>query len=194
GVENSTVKHCNAWFLPLIFGRLNPARSVIPNPSHQDSSTKQICQNLCQKGWINFKGHWYLLERMTFPQAEVLASSKQQYCHLTSITSADENEFLCNLAQEQKETQFWTGGSSPLQLLELFFCLQGLFLKWSGGSLTTFIQRPLLPLFRAVGGLVSNLFNIKICLTLNIRGRGEWDSSPCLKRLPFNYVYKPKLM
>lgn len=31
--------------------------------------------------------------------------------HLTNITSADENEVLWKLAQRQKETQFWTGGT-----------------------------------------------------------------------------------
>lgn len=41
-------------------------------------------------------------------------------------------------------------------------------MQWNDGSLTTFIQRPLLSLFRAVGGLVNSLFNIKIRLTLNI--------------------------
>lgn len=56
-------KHCSAWFLPLIFGRLNPAHSVIPNPSHQNSSAKETCQNLCQKGWISYKGHCYLVKK-----------------------------------------------------------------------------------------------------------------------------------
>ncbi|KFQ84443.1 hypothetical protein N337_08275, partial [Phoenicopterus ruber ruber] len=183
---NSTVKYCNARLLPLIFGRLNPAHSVIANPSHQDPSAKQTGQNLCQKGWICYKGRCYLLKRVTPTVSHLLCLTSftvQKTCwteraggHLISITSADENEFLCKLAQGQKETQFWMGGT---------------FLKRSDAPLTTFIQRPLLSLFRAVGGLVNSPFNIKICLALS---RGEWDGSPCSKRLPFICIYKPKLM
>ncbi|NXQ79256.1 AJL2 protein, partial [Nyctibius grandis] len=172
-------------FLPLIIGRLNPACSVIPNPSHQDSSTKQTCQNLCQKGWISYKAISYLL-CLTLSTVQKTCWTERAGGHLTSITSADENEFLHELAQGQKETQFWVGGT--------YQKASGSFLKWSDGSLTTLIQRPLLSLLRAIGGLVNSLFNIKICLTLDNGVKGEWDGSPCSKRLPFICIYKPKLM
>ncbi|XP_074757379.1 snaclec bitiscetin subunit alpha-like [Athene noctua] len=158
------------------FSRLNPSHNVISNPPHLNSSAKQTCQNLSQKGWVTYKGHCYLLKReLHGPKARG---------HITSIASADENEYLCKLAQGQKETQFWMGENYQ----------KGSSLKWCDGSLTTFIQRPLLSLFRAAGGLVNSLFNIKNCLTVNIGGRGEWDRSPCSKRLPFICVYTSKLM
>nr|XP_013803766.1 PREDICTED: C-type mannose receptor 2-like [Apteryx mantelli mantelli] len=104
--------------------------------------------------------------------------------HLTRITSAAENEFLHKLTQRQKETQFWTGRTYQ----------KGLSLKWTDGSLTTFIQRPLSSLLRAVKRPLNNLLNNKFCLTLNTGGQGEWGSSVCSRRLPFICVYKPDLM
>ncbi|XP_062437521.1 snaclec coagulation factor IX-binding protein subunit A-like [Rhea pennata] len=180
--ENSTVKHRSERFLPLIF-KFNHAPRKIHNPSHSNSLTIQTCQSLCQKGWISYKGRCYMLieERMTWTQAEKICWTKRAGGHLTSITSAAENEFLYKLAQRQKETQFWIGGTYQ----------KGLSLEWTDGSLTTFIQRPLSSLLRAVGKLFNNLLKIKFCLTLNTEGQGEWGSSLCSKRLPFICIYKP---
>ncbi|NXK53008.1 PGCA protein, partial [Chauna torquata] len=188
GVDDSTAKHRKAWFLPIISGRLNPAHNIIPNSSHPDSSAKQTCRSPCQKGWISYKGHCYMLiqKRMTWTQAEKTCWTERAGGHLTSITSAEENQFLWKHSQGQKETQFWTGGT--------YKKASGSLLKWSDGSLTSFIQRPLSSIFSAVRGLINHLFNIKICLTLNIGGGGEWEGSHCSKRLPFICSYKPNLM
>ncbi|XP_068787333.1 snaclec bitiscetin subunit beta-like [Struthio camelus] len=183
GGENSTVRHRNARFLHLISVKLNPAPSKIHNPSHLDSPATQTCRSLCQEGWISYKGRCYMFvqKRMTWSQAEKSCWTKREGSHLTSITSAAENEFLHKLAQRQKETQFWTGGTYQ----------KGLSLKWTDGSLTTFIQRPLSSLLTSVRRLVNNLLNIKFCLTLDIGGQGEWGSSACSKRLPSICVYRP---
>uniref|UniRef100_A0A669R1E6 Uncharacterized protein n=1 Tax=Phasianus colchicus TaxID=9054 RepID=A0A669R1E6_PHACC len=68
GAGNSTGKHRNARFLFDIFDKPKPEHNIIPSPSQQDSSAKQICRSRCQKGWINYKGHCYMLiqERMTW--------------------------------------------------------------------------------------------------------------------------------
>ncbi|OXB58852.1 hypothetical protein ASZ78_005846 [Callipepla squamata] len=47
---------------------------------------------------------------------------------------------------------------------------EGSLLKWSDGSLISFVQRPLSSIFHAVGGLINSLFNVKICLMVNIGG------------------------
>ncbi|NXC46231.1 PGCA protein, partial [Penelope pileata] len=196
GADNSTAKHRNARFLFNIFDKLNPARKVTPSPSQPVTSAKRICRSLCQKGWISYKGHCYMFiqERMTWTEAEKTCSAIREGGHLTSITSAEENEFLRKLSQQQKKTQFWTGGTYQKAILEdFFFCLQGSLLKWSDGSLISFVERPLSSIFRAIGGLLNNLLNVKICLTVNIGGGGEWNSSPCSKRLPFICIYKPNV-
>ncbi|KAM9203393.1 dromaiocalcin-1-like [Mergus octosetaceus] len=217
-VDNTIAEHHNN--LPKISDRHNPAHNVIPNPSLPGSSAKVICKNPCQKGWISYKGRCYKLiqERMTWTKAEVPGSSKQECSsfllyflyvdqknvifssvllmrlaetcsieragsHLTSITSEEENEFLRRLSQGQKETQLWTGGTYQ----------KGSLLKWSDGSLTTFIQRPLSSIFSSVRRLINNLFNIKFCLSLSIGGQGEWDGANCGNKLPFICVYKPNL-
>ncbi|NXE10123.1 MRC2 protein, partial [Lophotis ruficrista] len=172
-------------FLPLIFCKLNPACNVIPNPSHQDSLSKWTCRNLCQKGRISYKGHSLAISHLLYLTLSTVQKThwtERAGGHLTSITSANENTFLRKLAQGQKEVQFWMGAT--------YQKASGSFFKWSDGSLTNFIQKPLLSFFRAVGGLVNSLFNINICLTLS---RSEWDQSPCRKRLPFICIYKPKL-
>ncbi|XP_040400150.1 snaclec agkisacutacin subunit A-like [Cygnus olor] len=151
----------------------------------EGSSAKLICQNPCQKGWISYKGRCYKLieERMTWTKAEETCSAERAGSHLTSITSEEENEFLRKLSQGQKETKLWTGGTYQ----------KGSLLKWSDGSLTTFIQRPLSSIFSSVRRLINSLFNIKLCLSLNIGGEGEWDGSNCSNKLPFICVYKPNL-
>ncbi|NXI68449.1 PGCA protein, partial [Anseranas semipalmata] len=185
GVDNTIGQHHND--LLEISDRHNPAQNVIPNPSLPDSSAKQICRSPCQKGWISYKGRCYrfIQKRMTWTQAEKTCWTERAGGHLTSITSEEENEFLCKLSQEQKETQFWTGGTYEKASGSLF--------KWSDGSLTTFIQRPLSAIFNSFRRLINRLFNIKICLTLNIGGGGEWDGSHCSNKLPFICVYKPNL-
>uniref|UniRef100_A0A803YDA6 Uncharacterized protein n=1 Tax=Meleagris gallopavo TaxID=9103 RepID=A0A803YDA6_MELGA len=72
--------HRNARFLFDFFDKLKPEHNIIPNPSQQDSSTKQICRIRCQKGWISYQGHCYMLiqERMTWLEAEVLGCSKRE--------------------------------------------------------------------------------------------------------------------
>ncbi|XP_035171258.1 snaclec bitiscetin subunit beta-like [Oxyura jamaicensis] len=146
------------------------------------SSAKVICQNPCQKGWISYKGRCYKLiqERMTWTKAEETCSTEREGSHLTSITSEEENEFLRKLSQGQKQIQLWIGGTYQ----------KGSLLKWSDGSLTTFIQRPLSAIFGSVRRLINSLFNIKLCLSLSIGGRGEWDGSNCSNKLPFICVYK----
>ncbi|NXJ11940.1 SLUA protein, partial [Odontophorus gujanensis] len=186
GAVNSTAKHRNARFLFDVFDRLKPEQNVIPNPSQQESSAKQICRSQCQKGWISYEGLCYVFiqERMTWMEAEKTCSAIITGGHLTSITSAEQNEFLRRLSQGQKSTQFWTGGTYQ----------KGSLLKWSDGSLISFVQRPLSSIFHAVRGLINNLFNIKICLMVNIGGGAQWDSSPCSQRLPFVCTYKPNLV
>ncbi|XP_065598064.1 snaclec bothroinsularin subunit beta-like [Cyrtonyx montezumae] len=186
GAGNSTDKHRNARFLFDVFDRLKPEHNIIPNPSQEDSSAKQICQSRCQKGWISYKGLCYVFiqERMTWTEAEKTCSAISTGGHLTSITSAEQNEFLRRLSQGHKSTQFWTGGTYQ----------KGSLLKWSDGSLISFVQRPLSSIFHAVGRLINNLFNIKICLMVNIGGEAQWDRSPCSQRLPFICTYKPNLV
>ncbi|XP_021231978.1 snaclec bitiscetin subunit beta-like [Numida meleagris] len=186
GAGNSTAKHRYARFLFDVFDRPKPEYNIIPNPPQQDSSAKQICRSRCQKGWISYKGHCYMFvqERMTWMEAEKMCSAKSAGGHLTSITSAEQNEFLHKLSQGQKVAQFWTGGTYQ----------KGSLLKWSDGSLITFVQRPLTSIFHAVGGLINSLFNIKLCLMVNIGGGAQWDSSPCSQRLPFICTYTPKLV
>lgn len=95
GAGNSTARHRNARFLFDFFGRLNPEHNIIPNPSQQDSSARQICRTRCQKGWISYKDHCYMLiqERMTWLEAEVLGCSKQQ-C-LSFLLCFPQLSFLC---------------------------------------------------------------------------------------------------
>ncbi|NWZ28021.1 PGCA protein, partial [Asarcornis scutulata] len=183
--DNTIAEHHNN--LPKISDRHNPAHNVIPNPSLPGSSAKVICKNPCQKGWISYKGRCYKLiqERMTWNKAEETCLIERAGSHLTSITSEEENEFLRRLSQGQKETQLWTGGT--------YQKASGSLLKWSDGSLTTFIQRPLSSIFSSVRRLINNLFNIKFCLSLSIGGQGEWDGANCGKKLPFICVYKPNL-
>ncbi|XP_072198798.1 snaclec coagulation factor IX-binding protein subunit A-like [Excalfactoria chinensis] len=186
GAGNSTAKHRNARFLFNFFGGVKPQNNIIPKPPQEDSSAKKICVNLCQKGWISYRGHCYLLiqERMTWLEAERTCSAKIAGGHLTSITSAEQNEFLRKLSEGQQNTQFWTGGTYQ----------KGSSLRWSDGSLITFVQRPLTSIFQAVGGLINNLLNLKLCLMVNIGGGAYWDSSPCSQRLPFICTYKQSLL
>ncbi|POI32225.1 hypothetical protein CIB84_004023 [Bambusicola thoracicus] len=193
GAGNSTARHRNARFLFDVFDRLKPDHNVIPNPPQQDSSARQICRSRCQKGWISYKDHCYVLipERMTWLEAEtafhdkvvtilyfpcLTLSTVQKTCsaksaggHLTSITSAEQNEFLRKLSQGQQNTQFWTGGTY-LKASMPGPEMKGSLLKWSDGSLISFVQRPLSSIFRAVGGLINSLLNIKLCLMVNIGG------------------------
>ncbi|NXL96053.1 PGCA protein, partial [Alectura lathami] len=193
--DNSTVKHRNARFLFEVLPRLNPESNEIPNPPLPDLSAEQTCRSPCQKGWISYKGHCYVFiqKRMTWTEAEKSCGIERVGSHLASITSAEENEFLCKLTKGQTKTQFWTGGTYQKAIL-FFFCLQGSLLKWSDGSLITFLQRPLSSIFSAVRGLFNNLFNTKICLAVNIGGGGEWNGSPCSTKLPFICSYKPDLV
>uniref|UniRef100_A0A8C2UDZ2 Uncharacterized protein n=1 Tax=Coturnix japonica TaxID=93934 RepID=A0A8C2UDZ2_COTJA len=80
GAGNSTAKHRNARFLFNFFGGVKPENNVIPRPPQEDPPAKKICTNLCQKGWISYRGHCYMLiqERMTWLEAEVLGCSKQE--------------------------------------------------------------------------------------------------------------------
>ncbi|KAH0624433.1 hypothetical protein JD844_031861 [Phrynosoma platyrhinos] len=107
--------------------------------------------------------------------------------HLTSISSAEHNEFLVNLAtyQGQRTAQFWTGGSHR----------RGSSLKWTDGSVANFIQRPLSSLLHVIGKTINTILNIRICLKLNINigGGGNWDGSDCKKKLPFICSYRPNL-
>ncbi|NXA33896.1 SLB protein, partial [Eudromia elegans] len=160
--NNSTVKHRDARSSSLIFYK--PSSEKIHNPSYLNPPAMQTCQSKCQKGWISYKGHCYMLieERMTWTQAERACWARREGSHLTSITSAAENEFLHNLAQRRKETRFWTGG--------IYQKASGSSLKWTDGSLTVFIQQPVSSLLRTFRGLFQRVLNIKFCLTLNTGG------------------------
>ncbi|NWX83502.1 SLBA protein, partial [Nothoprocta ornata] len=158
--NNSTVKHRNARFSSLIIYK--PKK--IHNLSYLKPPAIQICQSKCQKDWISYKGHCYMLieKRMTWTQAERACWARREGSHLTSITSAAENVFLHQLAQRVKETRFWTGGT--------YQKASGSSLKWADGSLTVFIQNPVSSLLRTFKGLFHRVLNIKFCLTLNTGG------------------------
>ncbi|NXE46876.1 SLA2 protein, partial [Casuarius casuarius] len=187
GCENSIVQHGNTQLLPLIINKFNTASRKICKPSHLDSPAMQTFQGLCQKGWISYKDHCYMLieKRMTWIQAEK-TWTKRARGHLISITSEAENEFLHKLAQRQKETQFWTGGT--------YQKASGLSLKWTDGSLTAFIQKLLSALLSPFTRQLISFLNVRFCLTLNTGGHSEWGSSVCNKRLPSICIYKPDLM
>ncbi|XP_042315456.1 snaclec bitiscetin subunit beta-like [Sceloporus undulatus] len=183
------------FLLGKIFGGNNPPPPppvnieppVFPGSSLVDAES--FCQGGCRDGWISYMGQCYIFVQnpMTWEQAEWTCQSQATGGHLTSISSAEHNEFLVNLAsyQGQRTAQFWTGGSHR----------RGSSLRWTDGSVANFIQRPLSSLLHVVGETINTILNIRICLKLNINigGRGNWDGSDCKKKLPFICSYRPNL-
>ncbi|XP_020659898.1 snaclec bitiscetin subunit beta [Pogona vitticeps] len=176
-----------------IFGGDNdPSRVTDKVPVLDDSSlidSESFCQGGCRDGWISYKGqcYMYVLDQMTWEEAERSCQSYAIGGHLTSISSAEHNDFLVNLATHHGErtAQFWTGGSHR----------RGSSLRWTDGSVANFIQRPLSSLLHVVGETINSILNIRICLKLNLSlgGQGNWDGSDCRKKLPFVCSYKPDL-
>ncbi|XP_053166914.1 snaclec bitiscetin subunit beta-like [Hemicordylus capensis] len=175
-----------------IFGGNNQPPLNTKAPDLPDSSlidAESFCQDGCQDGWVSYMGQCYMFvqKQMSWAEAESTCQSVVTSGHLTSISSAEHNEFLVNLAtyQGQKTAQFWTGGSHQ----------GGSSLSWTDGSVTNFIQRPLSSILHVVGETINSILNLRICLKLNINigGQGHWDGSDCKKKLPFICSYKPNL-
>ncbi|CAM4371493.1 unnamed protein product, partial [Lepidochelys olivacea] len=189
GDENPGVKRRDVRFLDSIFGGSHSSPKDIQVPAQADSSlleSELFCQGPCQDGWVSNMGQCYkfVQEQNTWADAECQRIAEGG--HLTSISNAAQNDFLVNLASyaDKRTTQFWTGGSHQ----------KGTSLRWTDGSLPNFIQRPLSSIFNAIGGIFNHIFNVRICLTLNLRVQGKWDGCNCNKKLSFICSYKPSLI
>ncbi|XP_061485333.1 snaclec coagulation factor IX-binding protein subunit A-like [Rhineura floridana] len=180
------------FLLGNIFGGNNPPPSNTEAPILPDSSLidpESFCEGGCHDGWMSYMDQCYMFVQkpMSWEEAERSCQSQATGGHLTSISSAEHNEFLVNLAtyQGQRTAQFWTGGRHQ----------KGSSLEWVDGSGANFIQRPLSSLLHTLGETINSILNIRICLKLNINigGQGNWDGSDCQKKLPFICSYKPNL-
>ncbi|XP_060091052.1 snaclec bitiscetin subunit beta-like [Heteronotia binoei] len=173
-----------------IFGNNNPPPVATEAPPALPEEPASFCQGGCRDGWFSYMGQCYLFvqDPKTWEGAERVCQSLVSGGHLTSIASADHNDFLVSLAAStgHQTAQFWTGGSHR----------KGSSLQWTDGSVANFIQRPLSSILQAVGDTINTLLNIRICLKLNINlgGQGNWDGSDCRKKLPFVCSYKPSLL
>ncbi|CAM2096169.1 unnamed protein product [Caretta caretta] len=173
GDENPGVKRRDVRFLDSIFGGSHSSPKDIQVPAQADSSlleSELFCQGPCQDGWVSNMGQCYkfVQEQNTWADAESVCQRIAEGGHLTSISSAAQNDFLVNLASyaDKRTTQFWTGGSHQ----------KGTSLRWTDGSLPNFIQRPLSSIFNAIGGIFNHIFNVRICLTLNLRDQNNESS------------------
>ncbi|TFK15952.1 echinoderm microtubule-associated protein-like 5 [Platysternon megacephalum] len=190
GDKNPDVKRRDVRSL---FSMLEGSQSSPKNiqvPDQADSSlveSKLYCQGPCRDGWFSNMGQCYkfVQEKNTWAGAESVCQRIAGGGHLTSISNAAQNDFLVNLAsyEDKRTTQFWTGGSYQ----------KGTSLSWTDGSLPNFIQRPLSSIFNAIGGIFNSIFNVRICLTLNLGVQGMWDGCDCNKKLSFICSYKPNL-
>ncbi|XP_067418870.1 snaclec bitiscetin subunit beta-like [Emydura macquarii macquarii] len=189
GDENPDAKRRDVRFLESIFGNHKPSSENNQVSDQSDSSLveSEFCQGPCREGWISQMGQCYMFvqEQKTWAEAESVCQSSTLGGHLTSISSADENEFLVNLAgdADKRTIQLWTGGSHQ----------KGGSLKWTDGSLANFMQRPLNLILNTVGGILNTIFNTRICLTLNLGVQGIWDGCDCNRKLSFICSYKPNL-
>nr|XP_056718046.1 snaclec coagulation factor IX-binding protein subunit A-like [Euleptes europaea] len=181
------------FLLGNIFGNNNPppaATQAPPQPDIPPAEPASLCQGGCRDGWFSYMGqcYKYVQDPLTWEGAERACQRAANGGHLTSITSAEHNDFLVDLAtySGHRTAQFWTGGSHQ----------KGSSLKWTDGSTTSFMQRPLSALLSLVGNTINSLLNIRICLKLNINlgGQGNWDGSDCSKKMPFVCSYTPNLL
>ncbi|XP_048348441.1 snaclec bitiscetin subunit beta-like [Sphaerodactylus townsendi] len=177
------------FLLGNLFGNNNPPPATTqapPRPATPPAEPASFCQGGCQDGWYSYTGQCYTFvqEPMTWEGAERACQRAVGGGHLTSIVSAEHNEFLVSLATYagHRTAQFWTGGSHQ----------KGSPLKWTDGSTASFIPGAL----NLIGNTINNLLNLRICLKLNINigGGGNWDGSDCSKRLPFVCSYTPNLL
>ncbi|XP_044857563.1 snaclec bitiscetin subunit beta-like [Mauremys mutica] len=190
GEKNPDVKRRYVRFLSNMLEDSQSSSKNIQVPAQADSSlveSKLFCQGPCRDGWFSNMGQCYkfVQEQNTWAGAESVCQKIAGGGHLTSISNAAQNDFLVNLASyvDKRTTQFWTGGSHQ----------KGSSLSWTDGSQTDFIQRPLSSIFNAIGGLLNSIFNVRICLTLNLGVQGIWDGCDCNKKLSFICSYKPNL-
>ncbi|XP_054830239.1 snaclec bothrojaracin subunit alpha-like [Eublepharis macularius] len=176
-----------------LFGNNSPPPATTqapPQPAFPPVQLASFCQGGCRDGWFSYMGQCYMYvpDQMSWERAERACQGAANGGHLTSISSADHNNFLVSLAtyQGHRTAQFWTGGSHQ----------KGSSLRWTDGSGANFIQRPLHSLLNMVGNTINSLLNLRICLKLNINvgGQGNWDGSACDKKLPFICSYKPNLL
>uniref|UniRef100_A0A0B8RSX0 C-type lectin 1 n=1 Tax=Philothamnus irregularis TaxID=1899461 RepID=A0A0B8RSX0_9SAUR len=148
-----------------------------------------FCQGGCRDGWMSYMDHCYMYvqEQQSWPEAERTCQRFVPGGHLTSISSAEHNDYLVKLAAylAQKPILFWIGGNHQ----------KGGSLRWTDGTKTNFIQRPLSSLLHVVGGTIQHILNlnVRVCLQINLGGYGRWDGAKCQKRLPFICSYKPDL-
>lgn len=173
-----------------IFGNDDPSPVATEAPPLVLEEPASFCQGGCRDGWFSYMGQCYLYvqEPKTWEGAESACQRAVTGGHLTSIASAEHNDFLVSLATHtgHRTAQFWTGGSHR----------KGSSLQWTDGSTTNFLQRPLSAILNVLGNTINSLLNIRICLKLNINigGQGNWDGSDCSKKLPFVCSYKPNLL
>ncbi|XP_077200172.1 snaclec bitiscetin subunit beta-like [Paroedura picta] len=172
-----------------LLGKDNPPAATQAPPSLPEEPAS-FCQGGCRDGWFSYRDQCYLYvqDAMTWEGAERACQRTVNGGHLTSIGSAEQNDFLVSLATHagHRTAQFWTGGSHR----------KGSNLQWTDGSTANFLQRPLQSLLSVVGNTINSLLSIRICLKLNLSltGQGNWDGSDCSKKLPFVCSYKPNLL
>ncbi|XP_015282692.1 PREDICTED: snaclec bitiscetin subunit beta-like [Gekko japonicus] len=179
------------FLLGNLFGNNDPPPPATTQaPPALPAEPASFCQGGCRDGWFSYMGQCYLFvqEPKTWEGAERACQRAVNGGHLTSIVSAEHNDFLVRLATHagHRTAQFWTGGSHR----------KGSSLQWTDGSTTSFFQRPLSSILSMAGSAVNALLSIRICVKLNINvgGQGDWDGSDCGKKLPFVCSYKPNLL
>ncbi|XP_025026714.1 snaclec bothroinsularin subunit alpha-like [Python bivittatus] len=187
------IKHYSHWtsFLnPGVQNNLPPVKhEALVVPDDDLENQKSFCQAGCRDGWISYTDHCYMYvqEQLPWAEAERSCHGLAPGGHLTSISSAEHNAFLVNMAtyQARKPGQCWTGGNQQ----------KGNNLQWTDGTAANFIQRPLSSIFHIIGGTLNQILslNIHLCLNINIGGHGQWDGTNCQKKLPFICSYKPYL-
>ncbi|XP_058040702.1 snaclec bitiscetin subunit beta-like [Ahaetulla prasina] len=162
---------------------------VLPVPDSALEDQNSFCQEGCRDGWMSYTDHCYMYvqEPRSWSEAERACQSFVSGGHLTSVSSAEHNDFLVKLATylARKPVLFWIGGDHR----------KGGSLRWTDGSRTNFIQRPLSSLLNIVGGTINQILNlnIRVCLQISLIGHGRWDGNNCQRRLPFICSYKPDL-
>ncbi|XP_033009927.1 snaclec bitiscetin subunit beta-like [Lacerta agilis] len=178
------------FLLGNIFDWNNPPSRDNEVPASHDSSVVEpelFCQGGCLDGWMSYLDQCYMFvqKRETWEEAERTCQRKVTGGHLTSVSSAEHNDFLVSLAtyHGQQTAQFWTGGSHR----------KGSSLEWTDGSGANFLQRPLSSILHVFGEAINSFLHSRICLKINLGGQGNWDGSDCKKKLPFVCSYKPNL-
>ncbi|XP_070800300.1 snaclec bitiscetin subunit beta-like [Pituophis catenifer annectens] len=159
----------------------------VPNSALENQNS--FCQGGCRDGWMSYMDHCYMYvqQQRSWAEAERTCQSFVPGGHLTSISSAQHNDFLVELATylAQKPTLFWIGGKHR----------KGGSLQWTDGATTNFIQRPLSSLLNFASSTIHRILNLNVyvCLQISLGGHGRWDGANCQTRLPFICSYKPDL-